>query len=258
MQHSAKRVLPARLGLLFTGILALGVALPQTATAQDTGNGKAVMDDHVYTFFMADQLEHRWNQGENSIYWDAQGWIGGDYNKLWLKTEGESLAGRAEGEAEVQALYSRAVSPYWDFQAGIRHDRSFGMERNASRSFAVLGFQGLAPYWFDVEPALFISEDGDISARLTAEYDVLLTQRLIAQPRLELNASARKVEEFEVGSGINDLDIGLRLRYEIRREFAPYVGVSWNRRFGQTADMARSAGNDVDNTAILAGVRIWY
>ena len=258
MEYSAKHVLPVPLGLLFTGILALGAALPQTATAQNMGDGQAVMDDKVYTFFLADQLEHRWNKGQNSIFWDAQGWIGGDYNKLWLKTEGDSLAARADGEAEVQALYSRSVAPYWDFQAGIRHDRRFGGASNPSRSFAVLGFQGLAPYWFDMEPTLFIDQDGAISARLTTEYDVRLSQRLIAQPRMEVNASSRKVEAFDVGSGINDMDLGLRLRYEIRREFAPYIGISWNRRFGQTADMARSAGNDVDNTAILAGVRIWY
>lgn len=260
MAKTAKHKLATPFGRLLAGAIALGAILPMAAAAQDagTGNGEAVMDQKPYTFLLIDQLEHGWSRGANTVYWDAQGWYGGDYNKLWLKTEGDTLATRAEGKAELQALYSRSVAPYWDLQAGIRHERRFGRGPNSSRTFAVLGIQGLAPYWFDLEPTLFISEDGDLSARLTAEYDLLLTQRLIAQPRLEVNASARKVDEFDIGSGINDMDLGLRLRYEIRREFAPYVGISWNRKFGQTADMARQGGYDVDNTAIVAGLRVWY
>ena len=127
-----------------------------------------------------------------------------------------------------------------------------------SRAFAVIGVQGIAPYEFEVEPALFVSEDGDVSARLTAEYDLLLTQHLILQPRFELNVAVRGAEEFSVGDGFNDIELGLRLRYEIKQEFAPYIGISWVRKFGNTADIARSQGAEVSNLAVIIGLRLWF
>ncbi|MEW6613471.1 MAG: copper resistance protein B [Pseudomonadota bacterium] len=257
--HNTRNAMRQRLGALLIAALLPAAAQAQETAAEATGTQvPPVMDDAIYSFILIDQLEHQWNQGANSIYWDAQGWVGRDYHKLWIKTEGQSRAARARGEAEVQALYSRLIAPYWDFQAGVRYDTRFGRDDNPSRTFLVVGLQGLAPYWFDVEPALFLSDKGELSARLTAEYDLLFTQRLVLQPRLEVNASARRVEDFELGSGVNNMELGLRLRYEIRREFAPYIGVSWDRKFGGTADFARRAGEEVDNTALVAGLRVWY
>lgn len=214
---------------------------------------------HVYSLLLFDQLEYRRNEGPDTFTWDAQGWIGGDYNKLWLKTEGDQeLTGQNSGESEVQLLYSRLVSPFWDFQVGLRYDQLYGPGSDPGRLLTVLGFEGLAPYWFDLEPSLFISEDGDVSARLTGTYDLLFTQRLIAQPRFELNLAAQEVERFGSGAGMNDIELGLRLRYEIWREFAPYIGVSWLRQLGDTADIARREGEVVDNLAFVVGVRVWF
>lgn len=122
----------------------------------------------------------------------------------------------------------------------------------------MVGFTGLAPYWFEVEPALFVSENGDVSARLSATYDALLTQRLVLQPRLDVNVALQDVPKFGVGSGFNNVELGLRLRYEIKREFAPYVGVTWSRQLGATADLARGTGAKVDEVRLVAGVRLWW
>lgn len=217
------------------------------------------MGQHVYSLLIFDQLEYRGNEGSDTFTWDAQGWIGGDYNKFWFKTEGDQeLNSDRGGEAEVQLLYSRLVSSFWDFQVGLRYDQLYGPGSDLSRFFTVLGFEGLAPYWFDVEPSLFVSEEGDVSARLTGTYDLLLTQQLIAQPRFEFNVAAQEVEEFGIGAGANDIELGLRLRYEIWREFAPYIGVSWLRQLGDTADIARREGEAVDNLAFVVGVRFWF
>ena len=131
--------------------------------------------------------------------------------------------------------------------------RQLGSGPNLQRAHLVVGFEGLAPYWWEIEPVLFISENGDVSARLTASYDMLLTQRLILQPQVEINLAASTVEQWGVGSGLNDLSVDLRLRYEIRREFAPYLGVSWSQRFGETADLARSEGENIAELALLGG-----
>ena len=167
-------------------------------------------------------------------------------------------ANRLGGEAEVQTLYGRLIAPFWDFQVGVRYDEFSGAGFDRSRGFAVIGLQGLAPYRFEVEPALFISQDGDVSARLTTTYEVLLTQRLILQPRLDFDAAVQAAEKFGVGEGINSLGLGLRLRYEIRREFAPYLGVTWLRRFGETADISRSEGGRAEDIAVVVGVRLWF
>lgn len=214
------------------------------------------IDDHpVIPFFLLDRLEYRWNDaGADARVWDAQGWIGGDWNRFWFKTEGTDLASGGTEEAEVQALYARLIAPFWYLQAGLRHDA----EPEPTLTFAVLGAQGLAPYWFDVEATAFVSDDGDVSARVEAEYELLFTQRLILQPRLETNFAASEVEEVGVGQGINDLQLGLRLHYEIKREFAPYIGITWTRKVGETADLAKREGKEREDTAVIAGVRLWY
>lgn len=206
-----------------------------------------------------DQLEHRWQNGKNLFRWDMEGWVGGDYNRIWLRTEGEQRVrtGRG-GEFEAQLLYSRLVAPFWDFQVGVRHQRLYGPGSDRSRSFVALGFEGLAPYVFDVEPFVFISDRGDVSARVAATYDVLFTQRLILQPRFELNAAAQDVKKFGIGAGLNNVELGARLRYEIRREVAPYFGVSWVRKVGETAGISRREGEPVDNFSVVVGVRLWF
>lgn len=212
-------------------------------------------DEQLNTFLLFDLLEYQGGKN-NQLRWDVVGWAGGDYNRLWFKTEGDTDADKAT--AEFQLLYGRLIAPFWDLQAGIRHDRIYGSGSADGRTFAVIGVQGLAPYWFDVEPWVAVSEDGDVSARLTVEYDLLLSQRLILQPRLEIDAAVQKVERFGIGSGINDIETGLRLRYEIRRDFAPYVGINWKRLIGQTAELARRDGDDAEELSFVAGVRLWF
>lgn len=214
----------------------------------------AEMDDMILTFFQAERLEYRLNDGKDSLFWDAQGWVGEDYNKLWLKTEGEKTFGGALHEAEVQVLYSRMIAPFWDIQAGGRFD----VRPLPQRGYGVLGVQGLAPYFFEVDAAGFVSHKGDVSARLKGEYELLLTQKLILQPSVELNIAAQEVRELGIGTGLNDVELGLRLRYEIVREFAPYIGLSWTRKIGETADFARDEGEDVDTLAFVAGIRFWF
>lgn len=153
-------------------------------------------DSHPFGFALIDRLEYRDDEGPNHLLWDAQGWYGGDYNRLWIKTEGESPVSDSNGEAEVQALYGRLVAPYWDLQAGVRYDRAFGSGPDRDRALGVLSLQGLAPYRFDTEAALFVSEDGDVSLRAQLEYDLLFTQRLILQPRVEINAAAQQVKAW--------------------------------------------------------------
>ena len=218
------------------------------------------VEDHMrFGYLLVNQLEYQVGDSANSVGWDAVGWYGGDYNRLWLKTEGEwRTSGERGGDAEVQALYGRLIAPFWDFQIGLRYDQFSGAGFDRSRGFAVIGLQGLARYRFEIEPALFISQDGDVSARLTATYDVLLTQRLILQPRLDFDAAVQSAEKFGVGEGVNSIGLGLRLRYEIRREFAPYIGVQWRQEFGETADILRRGGGRAEDIAVVFGVRLWF
>lgn len=237
----------------------IGLLIPLTGMTTEPGWPEPVEDNQIFSMLLVDQLEYRNNEGQDTLNWDAQAWVGTDYNKLWLRTEGKDRrSGDSGGEWETQALYSRMVAPFWDFQAGLRYDRLYGGGQDRDRGFAVIGLEGLAPYWFEVTPALFVSQDGDVSARFSASYDLLFTQRLILQPRFEVNAAAQRVEKFDVGRGINDVELGLRLRYEIKREFAPYIGVSWTRKLGDAADMARSEGGETSDFAVVAGLRFWF
>lgn len=237
---------------------ALGVASAGAGGAAPTGAGQVHEDDALFGFALVDRFEYRAQDGPDAVLWDAQGWYGGDYRRLWVKTEGEDLVADSGGEIEVQALYGHLVAAYWDLQAGVRYDRAYGSGPDRDRAFGVLGVQGLAPHRFDTDLALFASEDGDLSARVQFEYDLLLGQRLVLQPRLELNAAAQRVRDWGVGSGVNDLQLGLRLRYEICREFAPYVGVEWVRKFGDSADFARDQGDGIDAVVLVAGIRLWF
>jgi len=200
---------------------------------------------------LVDRLEYRVRDG---YVWDAESWYGGDYDRLWLKSEGEGAFGESPEQAEVQALYSRAIDPWFNLQAGLRHD----FRPDPERTHLVLGIQGLAPYWFEVDGSLFLSDEGALTARFEAEYDQRITQRLILQPAVEIDLALQDVPELGIGAGLSSAEAGLRLRYEIAPEFAPYVGIEYERAFGDTADFARAAGEDVGGWSLLVGLRTWF
>lgn len=206
------------------------------------------------SMFMLKIGEWQVRDGENGYRWDGEAWFGGDYNRLVLKSEGEGGEDSGLESGEIQALYSRAISPYFDLQTGIRQD----LQQGPKRTYVTVGFEGLAPYWFDTEGALFLSNKGELLGRIEGTYDLRLTQRWILQPRAEVNFSAQDIPEMAIGPGVSDIELGVRLRYEIRREFAPYIGVSFDRKFGDTADFARAMGEDVEATSIVVGIRAWF
>ncbi len=219
-----------------------------------SGNARADMeDDPLLLTVILDQLEMRDVGGDNTLSWDGQGWLGRDLRKIWFKTDGERTAGSTD-EAELQFLYSKAIARYWDFQLGVRHD----FEPSPSRSWAAIGFKGLAPYFFDIDAAAFIGESGRTALRFEAEYELLLTQRLILTADSEINLYGQNDPNVGVGAGLSDLEAGLRLRYEIRREFAPYIGINWSRLFGNTADFARITGEKSSETQLVIGLRAWF
>lgn len=209
-----------------------------------------------YTGYMVlfDQLEARIQDGRDGYAWEGDAWYGGDYDRLWLKTEGEGEFGEALESAEVQALYSRAIDPWFNLQAGIRYD----IRPKPDRAHLAVGILGLAPYWFEIDGALFLSDKGDLTARFEAEYDQRITNRLILQPRVEFDLAAQDVPELGIGAGLSSAEAGLRLRYEFKREFAPYIGVEYERRFGDTADFARAEGEKAGGWAFLIGLRSWF
>lgn len=208
----------------------------------------------AHWFVMADRFEVQIAGGDDALVWDGMAWYGTDENKLWIKTEGEySFGGNEFEEAEIQALWSKPISTYFDVQAGLRQDLQTGGD-----TYAVLGMQGLAPYWFEVDGAVFLSTDGDFTARFEAEYELLFTQKLVLQPRLELELAAQDVPAQNLGAGLTSLDAGLRLRYEIKPEFAPYIGVEWSSALGETRNIARTNGGDTGGVAVVIGVRAWY
>ena len=219
-----------------------------------------VADTALYSFLLFDLLEYqRTKDGLDALRWDILGWVGGDYNRFWFKSEGRKVFASQEGsEVEVQALYGRLIAPFFDVQAGLRFDQRLQRGSNPTRVYAVVGLQGLAPYRFDIEPTLFISHKGQVSARLTATYEVLLSQRLVLQPRLEINGAFQKDEAIGIAAGLNDVELGGRLRYEIRREFAPYIGVTWKESIGATHRLTVREGGDTSHLAFVAGVRLWF
>jgi copper resistance protein B len=208
----------------------------------------------LFSQLMLDRLEYRLGKGKDGYHWEGEGWIGGDINRFAFKTEGEGEIGGPLESAEVQALYSRAIDPWFNLEAGVRHD----IRPNPDRTYAVIGIEGLAPYWFEVGAQAFLSTKGDAHLRLEGSYDQRLTQRLILQPAAEVNIAAQDVPELGIGSGVSDIELGLRLRYEFAREFAPYVGVNWERKLGATARYARAEGERASATSLVMGVRFWF
>ncbi len=210
-------------------------------------------DDPLLTMLVVDQLETRNNDGRDPLVWDAEGWIGKDLHKLWIKTEGEYVDSRVE-EVELQALYSRAVAPFWDIQLGWRRN----IRPTPNRDWLAFGVKGLAPYFFDIDAALFVGDAGRTSARLQVEYEIMLTQRLVLVPEIELNLYGKDDPATGIGSGLSNIEAGLRLRYEIRREFAPYIGLNWTKLYGDTADFARAEEVDTDDIQFVFGIRAWF
>lgn len=214
----------------------------------------AMMEDDPLVYqVMLEKLEWRATGGPDPLVLDGDAWIGYDLDKLRLKTEVEHVDGGVE-EAELQLLYSRAVSAYWDIQAGWRRD----LEPDPDRDFLALGLTGLAPYWFEVDASVFFGESGQVGIRLDAEYEYMLTQRWVLAPEIEVDAYAEDDERVGIGSGLASMELGLRLRYEVRREIAPYIGVNWTRSFAGTADLAREEGEDTSDVQFVAGIRAWF
>jgi len=215
--------------------------------------GHQVHDSALNSYFLADKLE--WQNGDDAstLAWDVSGWIGGDIDRLWLRSEGERSNGKTE-DAEIQALWGHAISPWWDVVSGVRQDFKPG----APQTWAAFGVQGMALYNFEAEATAFLGENGQSAVRLEGDYDILLTNRLILQPTAELNVYGKNDPQRGLGSGLSNTEAGLRLRYEIRREFAPYIGVTWNRTYGNTASYAREEGEDRSEARLVLGVRLWF
>lgn len=208
----------------------------------------------TFSLIMFNLAEYNARNGRDGYRWDAEGWFGGDINRFVVKSEGEGAFREGVESAEIQALYSRAIGPYFNLQAGLRYD----FRPNPARTYAVVGVEGLAPYWFEVGGSLFLSNKGELLGRLEGYYDQRLTQRLVLQPRVELDFAAQDVPETRTGAGLSTAELGLRLRYEITRQFAPYIGVSYDAKAGQTARYARADGEDPTTVNFVMGTRIWF
>ena len=213
----------------------------------------AMQDGALHTFVLVDQLEWHGGDAHQGPSWDSMAWFGGDQNRLWLRTEGGADSGRLH-EAEAHVLYGRAFARWWDVVAGVRQD----VRPGAAQSWLAVGVQGLAPYWFDIAATAYIGAGGRTAARLEAEYELLLTNRLILQPLVEANLFGKTDLERGVGGGSGTIDTEFRLRYEIRRVVAPYIGVGWHRRFGDTLRLAETADDGLGGRRLLAGLRLWF
>lgn len=219
---------------------------------QEMAEMMAMDDAAPFGMALFDQFEWRDTDAGDTLGWDGRLWYGNDYDKALLKTEGERADDEYDSSAEL--LWDHVISRWWSLQAGVAHD--FG--EGPSRTWAAFGVQGLAPYWFEVEATVYAGEEGRTAASFEAEYEMFLTQRLVLQPKLEFDLYGKDDVENGIGSGFSDAELGLRLRYEIRRELAPYIGVLWSRKFGETADLAREQGDDADDVQFVAGVRAWF
>jgi len=217
------------------------------------GMAESMDDAAKFGKVLIDQLELVHGVDANGAAWDMQAWYGGDQNKIWFKADGERSDGRLH-ELRTEALWNHAATAFWNTQLGVRHDFGAGPDH----SWAAFGVQGMAPYWITIEASAYLGPNGRSAARFEAEYDLLLTQRLVLTPDLELNAYGRGDPARRIGAGLSNIEVGLRLRYEITRQFAPYIGIDLNRRVGGTADLLRADGDAAFDRAIVAGVRVWF
>lgn len=218
---------------------------------------RAMLAEHggmQFSQILVSIAEIAFREGKEGYRWDGEGWFGGDIDRVVMKSEGEGGFGSKLDEGELSLLWSHAVDPYFNLQAGARQDFGSG----PSRRYASVGVEGLMPYWIDFDAALFLSDKGQLFGRIEASYDQRITQRLIAQPRVDLDFSAQDSRDQRVGSGLTNASLALRLRYEIAREFAPYVGISHERRLGAAARAARTDSEDPRSTRLTAGISFWF
>lgn len=215
--------------------------------------GHSVHDDRVNYRVLFDQLEWQRIHGAQGLRWDNKSWVGGDVNRFWLKSEGEAVDGIVD-EAEVQLLYARAVSRWWELVAGVRHD----LRPSPQHTWFAFGIQGLAPHWFEIDLTGYVGSAGHTAARLEVEYELLLTNRLIMQPLVELSLSGKDDPDRGIGAGLSTGEVGFRFRYEVRRELAPYVGVVWHRKLFGTAEFANASGRDTGGWHLVGGLRTWW
>jgi len=209
-------------------------------------------DNASFSMLLLDEMEWHEKNDRDAVHWDGEAWYGTDYDKAWLRSEGNRIGGDYQGLAEL--LWDRIVGRWWHAQAGVRHDFGAG----PSREWLAVGVQGLAPHWFEVEATAYFGEQGRTAARFSGELELWLSQRLVLQPKIEFDLYGKADRRNAIGSGLADSEIGLRLRYEIRREIAPYVGLVWTRSYGDTANFARAVGHDVDELRFVAGLRLWF
>ncbi|HKJ49977.1 MAG TPA: copper resistance protein B [Gammaproteobacteria bacterium] len=227
-------------------VILLAAGLPFTAIAMTE-------DDPLLYLFKADQLELREGDDENTRVFDGHFWLGKDLDKLWIKSEIEATREGTES-AEWQLLYSRAIDPNWDLQIGLRAD----LDPEPKRNWLAIGFYGVAPYWFEVDTALFVEEDGQVNLRLMAEYEMLLTQKWVLAPEIELNWYRDDDDELMIAAGVAGVEAGIRLRYEFTRQFAPYIGVNYESLLGGTRDLARDNDAKTSDAQLVAGLRFWF
>lgn len=252
-----KRLFPFAVMML----LALGAARGQTHDGYRLPGGwhPPIHDRAINYAVLFEKFEFRLGQEGDTGVLDAEGWVGGDYNRFWWKAEGEhDVRSPKTGEYDVQALYGRLFSPYWELQGGMRLERHYSGPRRETRGHLALGLQGIAPYWFELEPTLFVSDQGDVTFGLEAAYEQLITQHWVIEPRVDLDAAFRDKPERGLGAGVNEVEFGLRLRYDITRQISPYVGVTWRRTFGKAADQRRLDRERVSETAAVVGLRAWF
>lgn len=245
-----------RAPLAIAMLLALLASDPRAAVAQMPGmpampSGARMMRWDPTLFVMFDELEYAPGGRGRPINFDARAWYGGSHNRLWLRGQGELATVRADAEGELEVLYGKLVDPFWDAVIGLHFDERWNAGL-PSRALLTFGFLGLAPYRFELQPTLYVSDRGEIFGRFEAGFPLLLTQRLIAEPKIELNAALQDVPKYSLPRGLNDYEMGIRVRYEFRREFAPYVGWSRSRRYSTQAARTRGA-----ESRFVAGVRLW-
>ena len=211
-----------------------------------------VEDDPILTKVMG-EVETRKANGANPKVWNINAWVGKDLEKLWIKSEGEKLNGKTT-EAELQILYSKAITPFWDLQYGIKKD----FKPTPSRTWGTIAVKGVAPYLVEIDASLFVGESERTAIRLDAEYEYMLSQKWVLSPELEINIFGKDDEVTGTGKGLSNIETGLRLHYELSREFAPYIGINWGKKYGNTVTFANSEGEDVEDSQVVAGVRFWF
>ncbi|MFN2367025.1 MAG: copper resistance protein B [Desulfurivibrionaceae bacterium] len=220
-----------------------------------------VPDDRIYAFTFIEQLEYRAGGDDtpDHLGWEAQGWVGGDLNRFWWKNEGEAVfEGSDEGESETDLLYARLIDPFWNFQIGAQYANEWNSDDYDDRWSAVLALQGMAPYKFEIDTSIYISEYSDVTLEFEAEYDLRITQRVVLQPLVAMGFSAQDIPERDLGSGMTNANLDLRLRYEIKREFAPYLGIRYQFLVGETDNIAEAAGDDSEELFFMGGLRLAF